>query len=125
MTSQQGLAEVNGTRLSYEAAGEGHPLVLVHGFAADTRAWDDQLAVFARHYRVVRYDARGFGRSALPVEGTPYRHEDDLLALLAYLGVGPAHVLGHSMGGATAVKFALAHAEHTSSLALADSGLEG
>jgi pimeloyl-ACP methyl ester carboxylesterase len=58
-----GFAVVNGTSLYYEIAGAGTPVALIHGFTLDTRMWDDQFLPLAAHYRVVRYDARGFGRS--------------------------------------------------------------
>jgi len=75
---QTGFMAVNGTRLYYEVAGHGEPIVLIHGFTLDTRMWDDQFDAFARSYRVIRYDARGFGRSA-PIIG-PYSVCDDLKA---------------------------------------------
>jgi 3-oxoadipate enol-lactonase len=86
MTTETGIVEVNGTRLYYEAAGSGPALVLIHGFNLDTRMWDDQFEVFAQHYRVVRYDARGFGQSALPTD-EPYTGADDLQALLVLSSV--------------------------------------
>ncbi len=49
-----GMLATNGTDLYYERAGSGHPLVLIHGFTLDTRMWDDQFAVFARHYQTIR-----------------------------------------------------------------------
>ena len=85
MHTRHGFVEVNGARLFYEVAGAGFPLVLIHRSALDTRMWDDQFEVFAQQYQVVRYDRRGFGRSALPTGS--YTHADDLAALLAYLDV--------------------------------------
>jgi pimeloyl-ACP methyl ester carboxylesterase len=61
-----GVAEVNGTRLYYEVAGAGQPLVLLHGFSPDCRMWDDQMAAFTARHRVLRYDLRGFGQSPPP-----------------------------------------------------------
>src|SRR5215472_5323785 len=61
-----GFVESNGTQLYYEMMGEGHPLVLIHGGYMDRRMWDDQFAVFAQYFRVIRYDVRGFGQSELP-----------------------------------------------------------
>ena len=78
-------ADLNGTRLYYELAGAGDALVLVHGFGLDRRMWDSQFTAFAEQWRVVRYDLRGFGRSAPLVAGRAYRHIDDLVAL-AVLG---------------------------------------
>jgi 3-oxoadipate enol-lactonase len=124
MDEQRGVAEVNGTRLYYEGAGSGHPLVLIHGFGLDTRMWDDQFDVFARHYRVVPYGMRGYGDSAPPADES-YSHTDDLKALLEHLSIDRAHVLGQSRGGAVAIDFALAHPGATSALVLVDPVLAG
>src|SRR6266540_3962879 len=102
MNEKSGYAKVNGTRLFYEVAGSGHPLVLIHGHILDRRMWDDQFAVFARRFRVLRYDMRGYGRSALPM-GEPYHAVDDLKALLDYLGIARTYVLGLSKGGIVAI----------------------
>jgi pimeloyl-ACP methyl ester carboxylesterase len=102
-----GLLNVPDARLYYEVAGAGPAMVFVHGFTFDTRMWDDQWSVFAEHYRVVRYDLRGFGRSA--PEPVPYSDVDDLLALLNFLDIERAHLVGLSMGGIVSVHFALGH----------------
>jgi len=52
--------------LYYEIAGEGHPLVLIHGGLVNSGLWDDQFVVFAGQYRTLRYDVRGFGQSKSP-----------------------------------------------------------
>jgi pimeloyl-ACP methyl ester carboxylesterase len=118
-------AKLNGTEIYYEVLGSGPPLVLIHGFTLDTRMWDDQVQAFAQHYQVIRYDLRGYGRSALPA-GTPYTHHGDLRALLDYLGLQGAHIVGLSLGGAIAVNFAIAYPEATRSLIAVDvSGLPG
>lgn len=124
MDTQHGFAEVNGTRLYHEVAGAGEPVVLIHGFTLDTRMWDDQFAPFAERYRVVRYDARGFGQSAVPDEA-PYTHADDLAALLGHLSIPSAAIIGLSMGGGIAINFALAYPEMTRALIPVDSVLGG
>ncbi len=124
MDRQQGFADVNGTRLYYEIAGAGAPLALIHGFTLDTRMWDDLFAPFAARHRVVRYDARGFGRSA-PFDDAPYAHTDDLAALLTHLGIPHAAILGLSMGGNIAVDFALAHPAMTDALIPVDAVIGG
>ncbi len=121
---QHGIAEVNGTRLYYEVEGSGPPLVLIHGFSRDTRMWDDQFEPFARRHRVLRYDIRGFGKSALPTSES-YSYSEDMTALLQCLGIAQAHVLGHSLGGNIACTFALAYPESTTALLLVGSGLPG
>lgn len=125
MRKEAGFAEVNGTRLYYEMAGSGDPLVLIHGMTLDTRMWDDQFEPFAQRYRVVRYDARGFGKSALPTAEKPYAHTDDLKALMTHLDIARAFILGLSMGGGIALDFAVAHPEATEALIPVDSRLNG
>ena len=124
MQTQTGFAEVNGTRLYYEVAGSGHPLVLIHGSTLDTRMWDNQFEPFAQHYTVVRYDVRGFGKSALPT-GESYARPDDLKGLLDYLDIAHASVLGLSMGGGIAIEFALTYPQATDALILVDATLGG
>ncbi len=124
MQQKAGFAEVNGTRLYYELAGTGRPVVLLHGMSLDTRMWDDQFALLADQYQVLRYDARGFGRSALPTTA-PYARVDDLKALLDYLGITHAALVGLSMGGSMAIDFALTYPETTAALIPVDSRLTG
>src|SRR5262245_2124722 len=120
---QSGMAEVNGAQLYYEDIGAGKPLVMLHGHLLDSRQWDDQIEPFARHYRVVRYDARGFGQSTQPAE--PFAHYKDLRGLLAFLGIEHAALMGCSGGGATIIDFALAYPNMTDALILVGSGLSG
>jgi len=113
---ETGYAEMNGTRLYYEMAGSGDAILLIHGNGGDRRHWDEQFEVFAKNYKVVRFDVRGFGKSAMPVEGQPYRCNDDIKALLEFLGISKAHICGLSMGCAFAVDFVIAHPEMSRSL---------
>ena len=115
------FADVNGLRLYYEWHGEegGTPLVLVMGLGGDTTAWPFQLAAFAPHYRVLVFDNRGAGQSDAP--DVPYTTRDmarDLLGLLDELGVGRAHLLGLSLGGAIAQEAVLAAPERFASVQL-------
>ncbi len=97
---QKGFAEVNGTSLYYEVAGEGHPLVLNHGGLVDHHLWDGQFDAFAQHFKVIRYDIRGFGASGMLSKGMePYSMERDLHSLLQFLGIEKTYVLGLSLGG--------------------------
>ncbi|MBX3058798.1 MAG: alpha/beta fold hydrolase [Anaerolineae bacterium] len=118
MHGRDGFANVNGTQLYYEIAGDGPPLVLIHGFGLDGRMWEAQMAAFTPAYQVIRYDLRGFGRSAVPgVER--YTHYEDLQTLLNHLHIERAHILGLSLGGGIAVDFALAYPSMTDHLILA------
>ena len=119
----QGFAAVNGTRLYYEDAGSGTPVVLVHGLCLNHRMWDAQLDALLERFRVIRYDVRGFGKSAVPDK--PFRHADDLRALLEHLDAPAAHVVGLSMGGRIALQFAVLYPEQTRRLVLVDSALDG
>lgn len=124
MDIHTGYAEVEGTRLYYEMAGSGFPLVLIHGFGADRRVWDYLFETFAQQYKVVRYDSRGFGKSALP-SGEVYAHPKDLKGLLDHLHITQAHIVGQSMGGEIGIEFALAYPASTRSLVVVDPALGG
>jgi 3-oxoadipate enol-lactonase len=113
----------DGGRLRYSTAGAGEPVVLIHGLGLDLSMWDPQWPVLQREFRAIRYDVRGFGGSTLP-QG-PYSHSDDLLDLLDFLDARPAHVVGLSMGGQLALRFALEHPAATRSLTLIDAALHG
>lgn len=113
----------NGGQLSYEVAGAGPAVVFLHGFSLDRRMWDGQFEQFAQRYQVIRYDLRGFGRSAVPTG--PYRHVDDLAALLAHLQVPQATLVGLSRGGGVALDFALTYPAQVEQLVLVDTVLGG
>ncbi|GAC1344419.1 MAG: alpha/beta hydrolase [Ktedonobacteraceae bacterium] len=122
--TETGFAELNGTKLYYEVAGEGHPLVLLHGGLVDRRLWDEQFGVFAQHYRVIRYDMRGYGDSGLIKVGMEaYSMRQDLYGLLQFLGVEKTYVIGLSMGGSLATDFTLEHPEMVEALVLVGAGL--
>src|SRR5512147_2094059 len=109
--------------LYYEIAGEGHPLVLIHGGLVNSGLWDDQFEVFAGHYRTLRYDVRGFGKSKSPT--SYFSNHSDLRDLLDYLGIQQVYVLGLSMGGMIAIDFTLAYPNHVAALLPIAAGLSG
>jgi 3-oxoadipate enol-lactonase len=117
------LTRADGGRLQYATAGDGAPVVFIHGFGLDSNMWDPQWAAFAKRHRVIRYDMRGYGGSSVP-EG-PYSHTEDLLALIDSLGAQPAHLVGLSLGGRVALRVAAQHPEAVRSLTLADPALDG
>lgn len=123
MQSQTGVTEVGGGQLSYEIAGDGPALVLLHAGIADRRMWDDQFPVFAQHFRTVRYDLPGFGQSR-PNPGA-FSHSADLYDLLQHLGIERAHLIGVSMSGATILDFALEHPEMVTALIPVCGGVSG
>ena len=109
--------------LYYEIAGEGHPLILIHGGLVNSGLWDDQFEVFAGHYRTLRYDVRGFGQSKSPA--SYFSNHSDLRDLLDDLGIEQAYVLGLSMGGAIAIDFTLAYPDRVAALIAVAAGLGG
>ncbi|MDI3405274.1 alpha/beta fold hydrolase [Streptomyces cavernicola] len=115
---------VEAGELFYESAGGGPPVVLLHGGMLDLHMWDEQFSwLAALGYRVIRYDARGHGRSST-VAGD-YAHHDDLRDLLIHLDVPCATLVGLSLGARTAVDTAIAHPESVSALVLASPGVSG
>lgn len=118
-----GFAEINGGKIYYEATGAGHPLVLIHGGQMDRRMWDEQFALFSKSYRVIRFDVRGFGKS--PASTNVYADEEDLAALLKYLHVDKAYVVGLSLGGRIAIDFALTHPDMVDAIIPVAPGLSG
>jgi pimeloyl-ACP methyl ester carboxylesterase len=118
-----GYIETNATKLYYEMMGEGHPLVLLHGGYMDRRMWDDQFAIFSQNYQVIRYDIRGFGKTALPQQ--PYADWQDLFNLLMFLNVEKAYLLGLSLGGEIALDFTLTYPGMVDALILVGSPIPG
>ncbi|MFL5351493.1 alpha/beta fold hydrolase [Archangium sp.] len=114
---------MNGARLHYELQGDGFPVVLLHGGLLDLRLWDGQAGPLARHFTLLRYDLRGFGRTEAPTG--PYPPHEDLRALLDRFSMDRVHVIGHSLGGRIAIDFALAFPERVSCLVLVAPGING
>lgn len=115
----------DGVRLWYEEAGQGNALVFVHEFAGDGQSWRPQVAYFARRYRTVVYNARGYPPSDVPEDPAAYsqaRAVEDLRALLDGIGIDRAHVCGLSMGGYTTLHFGLTYPERAVSLVVAGAG---
>lgn len=122
-TSDTGRVAVEGGSLFYEAAGVGDAIVLIHGGNLDHRMWDAQFVLLQRSHRVIRYDARGFGRSS--AADRSFRAPDDLAALLRTHGIAKATLIGLSMGGGIAIDFALAYPDMVHRLVLASPSING
>ena len=118
-------AQVNGVSLFYEEVGEGTPLVFVHEFAGDARSWHLQVRFFARRYRTIAYNARGYPPSDVPEDPKAYSQDqaaDDIRGLLDALGIKKAHICGLSMGGYATLHFGLRYPERALSLVVAGAG---
>jgi len=97
---------------------------MIHAGVADNRQWNNEFAHFTKHFRVLRYDLRGYGKSE-PVDGE-FSHLQDLTALLEYLHLdGPFILMGCSMGGGLAMDFALSQSSRVKALVMVDAGPSG
>jgi 3-oxoadipate enol-lactonase len=115
----------DGTRLYYEEAGSGTPILFLHEFAGDYRSWEAQMRYFSRRHRCVAYSARGYLPSEVPVEADTYSYRhfmSDAIDVMDQLGMRRAHVVGLSMGGYTALQIGLNHPDRALSLTLAATG---
>ena len=104
---------------SYVIEGQGPAVVLIHGVGARLENWDGVCESLVRHFRVLRYDLRGHGRSTR--SPGPYSLSlfvNDLRALLEHTGLRKAHIVGHSLGAMIAQMFCLKHARCVDRLAL-------
>ncbi|SFW81846.1 Pimeloyl-ACP methyl ester carboxylesterase [Amycolatopsis australiensis] len=97
--------------------------MFLHPGGFGSAVWDEQMARFGAHHRVVRYDARGHGDSPGPAPG--FSHHGDLRRLLDALGIERAVLVGSSLGSRTAADFALRHPDRVDGLVLASPGLSG
>ena len=112
---------VHGLKIAYESAGDGPPLVLLHGFLADSRAWRPQISALAGSFMVIAWDTPGCGASSDPPEHWRMTQYVDCLAgFLDELAIGAAHVCGLSWGGVLAQEFYGRYRDRVRSLVLAD-----
>ncbi len=112
---------------AYHDEGEGDPLLLLHGFTGSKLDFHDQLGWFTDAHRVLAPDQRGHGESSNLGRADAYTFDilvEDLTGYLDALDVQRCHLLGHSMGGMVAMRFALRHPERLKSLILMDTAAE-
>lgn len=117
---QAGAVETNGARISYSVAGSGPAVVLIHGWALSLREWDEQIAALSRHYRVVAFDRRGYGRSTGFADASA--DPGDIRALLDTLHIRSAVLVGHSAGADVAIRLAAAMPDRVTALVLYGGG---
>jgi 3-oxoadipate enol-lactonase len=123
--TETGTVEFDGGELEYDVAGEGPGVVLLHPGLWDRRTWDDQFEPFAERYRVVRFDARGYGRSSRLEPERPFSTADDARAVMDAVGISEAALVGCSVGGGTAIDIALTSPDRVTALVLVASGVGG
>ena len=115
----------DGTRLHYEEAGSGTPIVFVHEFGGTHRSWEPQMRAFARGHRCITFAARGYPPSDVPASIDSYSQAlavSDIVAVMDAAGAPRAHVVGLSMGGFAALHFGLEHPARALSLVVAGAG---
>ncbi len=112
-------------RLHYEEVGSGTPLVFVHEFAGDWRAWEPQMRYFARRYRCVTFSFRGYHPSDVPPDPASHSYEhfrDDVIAVMDHLKIDKAHICGLSQGGYATLNVGMKYPQRALSLTMAGTG---
>jgi pimeloyl-ACP methyl ester carboxylesterase len=106
--------------ISYDLTGRGRTVVFIHGWAHNKSAWDDQVPVFSKRYRVLRYDSPGYGAST--GFDDPSAEPVDLLVLFEALRIDHAYIVGLSRGAEIALRFATAYPDRVDALVLYGAG---
>ncbi|MGH2614465.1 MAG: alpha/beta fold hydrolase [Thermomicrobiales bacterium] len=118
-TPQSGYAPVNGLQMYYEIHGEGEPLVLLHGAFGSVGLWGSILETLAANRQVIAVELQGHGHTADIDRPLTYEQfVEDTAALMEHLGVAHADVVGYSLGGITALGFAIKHPDRVRKLAV-------
>ena len=123
MEIETDFATVRKGKMYFEKVGMGKPLLLLHSGIADRRMWAGQCSEFSRHFQVIMPDFRGYGKS--PAPNGPFRHYEDIHALIQHLGVASVNIAGCSLGGKAAIEMAIAYPEMVGRLVLIAPGMTG
>lgn len=112
--------------LRYAEVGQGPPVVFVHGSLGDYRTWGFQIEAFSEHFRTIAYSRRWHYPNQPPPSATTdyssHMHVHDLARFLSKLDLGPAHLVGNSMGAIIAMQTAILYPERVASLSLCEPG---
>jgi len=120
------FADVDGLRLHYLAAGQGEPVILLHGYAQTSHMWRPLIAELAKTRPVIAPDLRGFGQSAKPPSGYDKKTmAQDIHGLAASLGLKRATIVGHDIGLMVAYAYAAQYPAEVARIALLDAFLPG
>jgi pimeloyl-ACP methyl ester carboxylesterase len=120
------FADVNGVRLHYLVAGQGDPVVLLHGYAQTSHMWRPLMAKLAGTRTVIAPDLRGIGQSSIPADGyTKAAMAQDIHALVQSLGLGSIRIAGHDIGLMVAYAYAAQYPSEVDRIALLDAFLPG
>ena len=122
-TVNRETVEIHGQPLSYYRAGQGPPILLIHGITSSARTWRDVIPGLAKNHEVIAPDLLGHGRSAKPRgDYSLGGYASGLRDLLTILGIRRVTVVGHSLGGGVAMQFAYQFPDRLGRLVLVDSG---
>lgn len=116
--------QIGDLNVSYEVAGAGYPLVMLHGGGARAKSFEEMVPILAKEFKVHLYDQRGFGATVRPPQPA-LSHElwrDDALRFMDSFGLRKVALAGWSMGAATALNFVLAYPDRVSHLILIGAG---
>jgi pimeloyl-ACP methyl ester carboxylesterase len=116
-SQQSGYADINGIRIWYAVYGHGNPVILLHGGLANSNYWGQQVVFLAKQYQVIVMDSRGHGRSTH--DAKPYSYDlmaTDVLALMDFLKIKRAAIVGWSDGAIIGLDIAIHHPEHIAKL---------
>jgi pimeloyl-ACP methyl ester carboxylesterase len=119
------ISTPDGVKLYVETVGSGTPIVFVHEYAGDYRSWEPQVRYFCRQHRCITYSQRGYPPSDVPSDPARYSQaiaRDDVIAVMDALGIDKAHVVGHSMGGYTALHVGIRYPQRCLSVTAAGCG---
>jgi pimeloyl-ACP methyl ester carboxylesterase len=120
------VAQANGVRLHYLVAGQGEPVLLLHGFAQSSHMWRPLMRELAKTHTVIAADLRGAGQSDAPEEGyTKAAMARDMRGLMSGLGHSNVSLVGHDMGMMVAYAYAVQFPGEVKSITLMDSYLPG
>jgi pimeloyl-ACP methyl ester carboxylesterase len=118
------FTQAGGVRLAYDVDGGGPPVVLLHAGIVDRGMWDDVVPLLTDAFRVIRFDARGFGESSRPPDGS-FARWNDLFAVMDAAGVDRAHLVGVSQGAETALDATLTAPDRVNHLVIVGAGVRG
>jgi pimeloyl-ACP methyl ester carboxylesterase len=119
------ISAADGTKLYFEEIGSGSAVVFVHEYAGDHRSFEPQMRYLSRLHRCVSFSQRGYPPSDVPSDPARYSQaiaRDDVIAVMDALGIRQAHVVGHSMGGYTALHVGIDHPNRCLSVTVAGCG---